>query len=154
MTQLPILQKFLIVIKHRAFTIDFSEYESDFVHEDFYLLNLYESMRKIVFSYSDEFNFLNYQTENFKLSFEYNQNQIILKCKLESFNNIKFQVSYDYDQFEQLFLNNKFFVREVDAAFYGYIRNSFNDFLEEELDKKFQQFSDRFIFEKLKDLHD
>jgi len=42
----------------------------------------------------------------------------------------------------------------VDAAFYGYIRNSFNDFLEEELDKKFQQFSDRFIFENLKNLHD
>jgi len=67
MTQLPILQKFLIVIKHRAFTIDFSEYEFDFVHEDFYLLNLYESMRKIVFSYSDEFNFLNYHLNIIKI---------------------------------------------------------------------------------------
>lgn len=153
MTQLPILQKFLIVIKNRVFTIDFSEYESDFVNNDFYLLNLYESMRKIITSYSDEFKFLNCQTENFKLSFEYNQTQIILKCKLENFNSKKFQVAYDYDQFEQLFLNNKFFVREVESFFYTYIRNSFNNFLEEELDKKFQQFSDRFIFEKLKNLH-
>lgn len=154
MQNLPLLQKFLIVVQNTYFVINFSEEQpSSFSGHDYHTLNLYCSLRDIIKSYKDDFNFRDHNTKNYVLSFEYNQTQIILKCKLIDFNNISFEIFYMYDEFSELFLNNSFFCTELNYAFKYYVKNSFEDFLEKELRNKFQQFSDRFIFEKLQNIN-
>lgn len=155
MQDLPLLQKFLIVVQNTNFVINFAkEQPSSFSGHDHHTLNLYCSLKNIIKSYQDEFNFTDYKTENYILSFDYTQTQIILHCKLIGlFDNISFEIFYMYDEFSELFLNNSFFCSEINYAFRHYIKNSFEDFLEKELRNKFQQFSERFIFEKLQNIN-
>ncbi len=153
MTQLPILQKFLIVIKNTNFNIDFLDDRIHYYENDYDMMDLYKFMRKIINTYSGSFNFYDFQSEQFEVNFDFDEENIILKCKLSSYDKKYFEIKYSYDDFTELFLENKIFSQQVNISFNNHVRLSFEIFLKEELDKKFQQFSDRFIFEKLKDLH-
>lgn len=153
MTQLPILQKFLIVIKNTNFNVDFLDDRIHYYENNYDMMDLYKFMRRIINTYSDTFSFYEFQSEQFEVNFDFDEENIILKCKLSSYDKKYFEIKYSYDDFTELFLENKIFSQQVNISFNNHVRLSFEIFLKEELDKKFQQFSDRFIFEKLKDLH-
>lgn len=153
MIQLPIIQKFLIVINNTSFSIDFLDDRIHYYEDDYDMMNLYRFMRKIINSHSDQFKFYDFHSEQFDVTFNFDNDNIILNCLLSSYDRKSFELKYSYDEFSELFLGNESFSKQIHIYFNSYIKSSFDTFLKEEMEKKFQQFSDRFIFEQLQNLN-
>ncbi len=153
MNQLPLIQKFLIVINNTNFSIDFLDDRIHYYENDYDMMNLYRFMRKIINSYSEQFNFYDFHSEQFDVTFNFDNEHIILKYVLSSYDRKSFELKYSYDEFSELFLVNEFFTKQINIFFNKHVEYAFQNFLREEQEKKFKQFSDRFIFEQLQQLN-